>query len=327
VIVAPPQAPPGHRAAVVALNSDGQSSLFLQNDNPPVYSYNGEGAQQPAFVLSPNTLPSGVEATVQIDAVGTQFVDGQVSVGFGSTDVTARRIWVVSPTRLMVNDSVSGLSAPAVLPVTIVSGLHIIQNQLAFAVSGPQQRNFWLSSAYLNAVTGQTSLNPGSQAMMLVGASPAQITATNTSVLLNDVRVPLVSATNGQIVFGIPATASPGPLTVRVETAGERSLPITIAIDPLPAASVRVLAASTSGGDAKPGELVFLSVVGLNGSASQALVTIAGRDARVMAVFPDGDRHTLAVRVPDETPRNTNVPVVVLLGDSTSEPFSLKIGG
>ncbi|MGH9630495.1 MAG: carboxypeptidase regulatory-like domain-containing protein, partial [Bryobacteraceae bacterium] len=39
ITVVPPAGPPGHRSTIVALNSDGQSSLLLQPENPPTHSY------------------------------------------------------------------------------------------------------------------------------------------------------------------------------------------------------------------------------------------------------------------------------------------------
>ncbi len=42
VTVVPPVAAANHRASVVVLNPDGQSSLFLEGDNPSTYTYFGE---------------------------------------------------------------------------------------------------------------------------------------------------------------------------------------------------------------------------------------------------------------------------------------------
>ena len=50
------------------------------------------------YRVTPNALPAGITATVDITAANMNFVDGQVTVGFGSDDVQVRRVWVLSPT-------------------------------------------------------------------------------------------------------------------------------------------------------------------------------------------------------------------------------------
>jgi hypothetical protein len=318
VIVAPPQAAPGHRAVVTALNRDGPSSLFLQSDAPAAYSYPADGSLSAAgLILAPNNVPAGVESMIQIDAPGAQFAEGQVAVSFGTAQVAVRRTWVVSPTRLMVNVSVSGSAQLSIPTVTVVSGLQVIQQPQSFVVQGPVQRPFWLNSLYLNPATGQPSVSAGAMVTMLVGASPAPVTPANTSVLLNDTRVPLLNANSGQITFQIPAGTPAGPVAVRLEASGERSLPIAI---PVEGAVARILAASTGAGD-----LVALSVAGL--TDDKVTVMVGARAAKLIAVLPDGDKHIVMFQLPEDAPRGETVPVTLVTATGASEPFSLKIGG
>jgi hypothetical protein len=329
-VVMPPQAAPGHRAVVSAINSDGQSSLFLQNDAPPFHVYPADAATAATtLTLQPNGVPSGVETTIQIDSPNAQFVEGQVSVGFGTSDISVRRVWVVSPTRLLVNVAVNASAQLSIPTVTLVSGLQIMRQPQSFVVQGSVPRPFWMSSLYLNTVTGQPSVNPGSTVAMLIGASPVPATTANASVLLNDIRVPLLSVNSGQITFQIPASTPVGSLVVRVEIAGERSLPITIPVEAVsrPAdggssnGTVKILAASSTAVD-----LVALQVSGL-GSDDKVTVQIAGRTARLIAVMPDGDKHTVIFELPGDIRRGDTVQVTVSNSAGTSEPFSLRIGG
>ncbi len=143
LMVAPPPAPGGYAASVVALNSDGQSSLFLQRV-PATYSYealapsNG-GAAQTSLVVSPSVMAAGVDTTITITGVNTNFADGQTSVGFGTSDVVVKQLTVESPTRLTV--VVSATTVTPTSQITVTNGLRIISQALGDSVvttDGPQ---------------------------------------------------------------------------------------------------------------------------------------------------------------------------------------------
>lgn len=130
LLVLPPQASPGYTATVVALNSDGQSSLFLQ-PTPTTYSY----APGPAasLTVSPASLLPGADTVVDVLGAGANFVDGQTTVGFGTSDVVVRKVSVLSPGHLQV------LVTPnAFVPtngITVTTGLAVISQALGTPVT------------------------------------------------------------------------------------------------------------------------------------------------------------------------------------------------
>lgn len=333
LVVVPPPAAPGHRAVLTAVNPDGQSSLFLQADNPPSYTYPGEFAGS-AVLLQPNALAPGMEAMLTLEGVNTNFTEGQLTIGFGTTDVTVRRVVVQSPTRALVNVVVSAMAQPGQLNVTIVSGLNVIQQPFAFQIQAPQPRAFWLSSLTLNVTTGQAPLTPGSTAMMLVPASPAPLTPTTTTVLLGETRVPL-QAVQGwpmqQITFQVPSNLPAGPVVVRVEAAGERSLPILVQIDPVPRPEGPRIAAivTVSSSQArllKAGEIASLLVADApRGAAAKISVTLGSRDLKVLQVFEENDRYNVFIQVPEDAQTGENIALVVSVDGRASEPVSLTI--
>ncbi len=139
-LVSPPAAPPGYTATVVALNSsDAQSSLYLQS-NPPTYTY--DLGQNAAVAVSPQYLTPLTDTIVDVITQGTNFIDGQVVVGFGTGDIVVKRVQVLSPTHLQVTATApSGLFAPTAL-INITNGLRILaQSQGTPVVSSaaPQQ--------------------------------------------------------------------------------------------------------------------------------------------------------------------------------------------
>ncbi len=93
--VHPPPGSSNHRAVVMALDSDGQTSMFLDAGAPPTYTY--DSAEAPSVAISPSSLPAGSEAMIEITGVNTNFTPGQTLAGFGSSDVVVRRLWVIEP--------------------------------------------------------------------------------------------------------------------------------------------------------------------------------------------------------------------------------------
>jgi uncharacterized protein (TIGR03437 family) len=335
--VAPPPGPLGHRAAVAALNPDGQSSLFVQGDAPPVYTYTpetGPVASAAAFLATPALLPAGTEAMVQIDSSGATFVDGLVSVGFGTSDVVVRRLWVVSPTRLLANVTVNPWALPGAYTLTVASGLNVVSQLFTFQVLPANPRAFWLTSSVMNFTTQQPSVTAGAFATMTVGNSPMPVSPTSATVLLGEQRLAIPMANGNQITFQIPAGTPIGPAVMSVESNGERSLPIVVQIDPPPPVILSANSANQLLDAARParaGETINLIVSSLEAPGAQVnplrlVVNIGGVHVNVASVTDVGeDAHKLTLVLPSHSPVGTDVPVSVEIDDRTSQPIGVSI--
>lgn len=132
LLVQPPQAPGGYASAVVALNSsDGQSSLFVQ-PNPATFVY--DPAPPPAVSVAPQFLTPGADTTVDVVTQNTNFIDGQVVVGFGSSDVVVKRVSVLSPTHLSVTVSSPVGNFVPVSSINITSGLRLMSQNVGTTI-------------------------------------------------------------------------------------------------------------------------------------------------------------------------------------------------
>ncbi len=124
LIVSAPPAPGGYRAYVVALNPDGQSSLFIQA-SPLVYVY--DNANPPSLTVTPATLAPGA-SVVDVFGVDTGFEDGFTSVGFGSPATVVTGVAVLSPTHLQISVTNTGGGAiDTAQAINIVNGLELLQ--------------------------------------------------------------------------------------------------------------------------------------------------------------------------------------------------------
>jgi hypothetical protein len=323
--VTPPPAAPGQRAVIAALNSDGQSSLFVQGTEAPAYVYPGDAAAQTASVTvaSPAALSPGMEALLQIDGLNTQFAEGQTAVGFGSSDIVVRRVWVVNSGRALVNVQVAPTAQAGSLNLTLVSGLQIVRQSSAFAIQAPPPRPFWLSSDVTSA--GNRSISPGRIVTVRVGATPASLSVGNVSAVLNEVSVPVLSVDQNSVTFRIPESFPPGVATLRLETGTERSLPTGITVEPAPP---RILSTSLVNGDARTprvGDTLLMTVSNLNSTISQVSVRVGTKDGKVLQVFGDADKSTVVFQLPDDVVAGEDVQVTVSDGKRTSDPIGITI--
>jgi len=136
--VIPPPAPAGYTAILTALNSDGQSSSYLQGANPTTYTYD-PGQDAPALTVTPASISPGADTTVLISATGSNpdpthplFVDGQTFVGFGTSDVLVKKVTVIDANHLsvVVNAGVPVSSTS----VNVTAGLRLLSQDLGSSI-------------------------------------------------------------------------------------------------------------------------------------------------------------------------------------------------
>jgi len=262
--VTPPQGASGQNATVTVFQPDNQNSMLLQAANPVTFAYPYANTGQITSV-SPSNLPAGFNADgtaakVDIAAANTNFVDGQVTVGFGTSDINVRRVWVVNPTHLVADVIVANNAAIGAWPVTVISGFQVIELQAAFQIVPAITSLPTLALPVLNAVSYATVLHDADYGSIFgtdlnIGSN---ITA---QVLLNGVAMPVLYASPYQINFQIPSNFPVGPATLQVNNGSVNALPIYLQIDGSPA----VISGPPSGTSA-----------GSNGSAGAAMVVNPG---------------------------------------------------
>jgi len=289
MVVSPPPGAPNYQATVTALNSDGQSSLFVQA--PPTYAY--EPGEPPAISIAPNMLPAGIEAMVEITGINTSFTEGQTVVGFGTSDVAVRRLWVVSPTRLRAQVSVSPSAANVATLVSVVSGFQIVSTPFGFQVAAANPRLPVINPQLLNPTTGQPGVYAGSPALAQV-ANLFPAVGVTPVLLLNDQSVPVTSLAPGQVGFTVPAGFPTGPAVLRLLYGPEQIYPVIVNIDPPPPSIVMI----TTGAlpvdalrPARPGEALIVLVTGLAEAGAtiapnRIRVTVGGLEHPALAVAP-----------------------------------------
>jgi uncharacterized protein (TIGR03437 family) len=303
ITVMPPQGASGQTATVTIFTADNQNSMLLQSSDPVTYAYQVANAGQ-INAITPSTLPAGfnadgTSAMVDITARNTNFVSGQVTVGFGTSDISVRRVWVLSPTHLVADVVVSNSAVINAWPVTVISGFQVVEQPAAFQV---QAANTTLPTPALpvfNAVSYATVLHDADYASIFgsnltLGSNLA--TGSTSQVQLNGVAMPVLYASANQINFQIPAGFPVGPATLQVNNGALNAFPVYLQIDSSPA----VISVPQSGASAvsnaagiavqvvNPGDVVSVQVTnvdpGIVNAPNRVSVTLSGVPMAVQSV-------------------------------------------
>jgi uncharacterized protein (TIGR03437 family) len=295
--VTPPVGFSGQVAAVTVYNSDGQNSTFAQ-PVPPSYSYGFAGAPAFLFNSSTNTLPAGTSAMIDITGSNTQFVDGQTTVGVGSSDITVRRVWVLSPNHLWADVAVAPNAAAGAYTATVLTGFQLAPQQFAFQVlsgvagAATNRPNIVLAPA--NATPGQASIYAGASVSLSGTNLSLSPTGAGITLTLADQPVNILFASPSQINFVVPAGMPTGPAVVKLNNGAADAFPIVVQIDSPPVVITSVFSSQNqpvdTGHPDGAGDIVGILLQNLDPSAvtNPSLVHLleGGTDLTALAVTP-----------------------------------------
>lgn len=325
ITVAPPPGASGQTATVTVYNADGQNSMLLQAQNPPTYHYDSAGA--PQISVFPSALPVGAGAMVDITAANMKFVEGQVTVGFGSDDVLVRRVWVLSPTHLVANVTVSPTAAIGTSEISVISGFQIAQVTPGFQVQPADPRLPLVALPVVNAAPGQQTIYPGATATVY-GSNLAPVPGAY-QITLNDQQVQVQFAGANQVNFVVPANAAVGPQVLKINNGQQTaSVYVQIAAQP-PAIQSFTNISGVAVTQAAPGDTVVAVVTGLDpsvpGNLSRLRVTIGGVDMIVQQATSLGGNQFGIQFIVTQGFGGAQVPVAVIVDGSSSAPASLTV--
>lgn len=243
ILVAPPAAKNGHRAALVAYNADGQNSLFLDGTSPQTAVLSG--TENPSLIAyhdsqSPLVLPQGAESMIEIHGMDTNFQNGSIRLGFGTSDIVVKKIWVRSPTNLLAQIQVSPQAALIPVSLTLTNGLQQIHQREALWVGSPDTQRIPIQFAQLNPLTGVSHTLPGG----IIVATLGDLHGQDAVFLMGDRNHPVEVRDfevleSGQYAIRVPSDFVPGPVAFAVKTASRTSFWHLIEIDrPAPQTAV-----------------------------------------------------------------------------------------
>jgi hypothetical protein len=337
LLVSLPPANPGYRANVMALNGDGQSSLFLQTQSMPGYSY--DSGATPAATLNTSVLPAGSEAMIDIAGSNVNFVDGLTTIGFGSSDVYVRRVWVAG-NHVLANISVSASAPVAQTHVTIMTGLQSVALPFAFQIFPPNAGQLVAIAPVTNAAGGQNGVPAGGTAILNAANLPAQGTPVVTVAAAGpngagpDQPATILGVNGGQITFQVPSGLPTGPAIVKLQAGSLAAMPILMNIDSPPPAIVNAFSSPGVGADAghpaHPGSVLTVLVNGLPDPStifdlSTVKVTVGGVDHTPMGISAQPGGALIQIVLSPSVPTGAQDPVTVTYNGYQSQPLLIPV--
>ena len=294
ITVLPPDGASSQNSTITAFEADGQNSMFLQSANPVVYSYPASSNAPQITNVTPAALAAGANADgtasqIDITTTNTNFIAGQVTLGFGTSDISVRRLWVLSPTHLVADIVVAYGATPGPAAVNVISGFQVVP-PWPFTILPASGALPTIALPVYNAVTWATALHAGDYAALF--GSALALGPGGAVVTLNGAAVPVVYASSNQVNFIVPAGFASGPATLVVSNGSSATAPVLLQIDGPPpivgavANSAGVtLDANTA---ANPGDILSVQVTNVDpsvaGAPNRVQVRISGVLMTVLGV-------------------------------------------
>ncbi|MEP6714722.1 MAG: IPT/TIG domain-containing protein [Terriglobia bacterium] len=282
-LVTPPPGANVQTASLTVYNSDGQNSQLVQAASPVTFAY---GSSEPPAItgIKPSSLPAGAEAMVDITTSGFTFVPGLMTVGFGTTDVVVRRVFVIAPNHLQVNVSVAAGATLSNPDVSITSGFQLATAPAGFQITPAVAGQPAPIPELQNAVPGLSGSYPGA-IMALYGNNLAASRGVPT-VAFNGQPAVILFSSPTQINLVIPPGLPAGATIMNVNNGAASAFPLAVTIDPTPATIIFVQASSTANNvdaahPAHPGDEMIVSLInysstGENFAPSRVQVGVGG---------------------------------------------------
>jgi hypothetical protein len=331
IVVTPPPGDASYQATVTALNPDGQSSLFLAA--PPTYAY--APANPAGIVVAPNALPAGVEAMIDVVGTNTNFVQGNVTLGLGSSDVVVKRVWVLNPNELIATVSINPNAPAGQTEISVVSGFQVITQPLAFQIQ-PQIPNLpVVNSDLVNPITGQVGVYAGGFVQMAVTNLPASVTSASLTLTVAGSATPVLAIVPGQLFFQMPnLPLGPAVLSLQ-DAAGDPIQPVVVSIDLPPPGIVAVSTVSNTAINASnsmhPGDIVNVTATNLGApgayvAAASVHLNVGGVD-HVALQDPQaaGSAYIVQFMLSASVPTGPQIPVYLSVGSLNSSVDLLPI--
>lgn len=325
----PPPGANNQTAAIIVYNSDGQDSTFT-DPMPPTFNYPASPA--PLVTFSPSTLPAGAEAEIDIEGVNTNFIDGMMGVGYGSSDVLVRGLWVLSPTHALVNVQVSPNAPAGAIGATVMSGFQVAAEPVALQIAAQNATLPVVDPALVNAVWAPSGVFPGSTA----NVNGLNLGGSQTAITIGGQAANILNVTATQVTFVVPPSLKAGPAFLKLNNGTANAYPVVVTIVSTPpvitavqnAAGAAVVASTAP----QPGNQITLLVTGL-GAAGTTIdpttvqVTVGGVTRMAAVVSEVGTTSTYQVQFTLEpsVPTGAQIPVTISVNGRTSLPVYIPI--
>ena len=321
----------GQTASISVFNSDGQGSQLVQSPASVTFSYSTSPAPQ-LISVAPAALPAGSEAYLDLTTVGLSPSPFAPIIGFGSSDITVRKVFVLSANHFQVNVSVAPGAAIGYSDVSIVSGFQSASTVLSFQITPPVANQPAVVPVLTNATPGLVGVYP--TALAIVQGTNLSSNGTLPSVMIGNASAPVLFASQTQLIVQIPGTLLPGAAVLSLNNGSLTAPSVLVTIDPPPALILSLGTGPDSPVDlahpAKIGDTVTVSLgnfaVGNSPvQLSRVQVTVGGIQHPVTQVASQNGIYQVSFVISAADATGTSLPLIVYLDGRSSFPASILI--
>jgi uncharacterized protein (TIGR03437 family) len=321
--VLPPPGFAGQTVQVTAFNGDGQNTTMIPGAST-TYTYFTGGPLQ-INNISMTSLAGPALAMVDITTQGATFVDGQVTLGFGSDDIAVKRVWVLGSNHIQADIAVTPGAVLGSSEISIISGFQVMWQRDAFQTL-PAAQGRPLVAAVLNNDQRQQTIYPGSI------ASVYGQNLTNAQVTLNDSPATLQFNNAGQVNVIIPNGFPTGPAVLKVSAGGVPTNAVLVQIDVPPPTILNVTTVSGAVLDsthpAGPQDVINVLVSNLDSGAaanpSRVMVSLGNALLPVTITPVNNGQYQVQFVVP-QAYGGIQVSLAVVVDDSASNTYQLTV--
>jgi uncharacterized protein (TIGR03437 family) len=317
--VLPPPGIAGQTVQVSAFNGDGQNTTMIPGSGA-TYTYSTGGPLQLGNI-SLTSLAGPALAMVDITTQGATFVDGQVTLGFGSDDIAVKRVWVLGPNHIQADIAVSSGATLGTSEVSIISGFQVMWQRDAFQTLPAIQGRPLISAV----VPSQQTIYAGS-VFTVFGQNLA-----NAQVTLNDSPVTLQFNGITQINVNVPTGIGAGPAILKVTAGGvTNSVVVQIDVPPPTIVSVTTVSGGTLDSTHPAGAQDVINVLVSNldpnaaNNPNRVMVSLGNALVPVTITSAGNNQYQLQFVVPQAF-GGIQIPLTVVVDGSASNTFQITI--
>ena len=267
-----------------------------------------------------------------ITASTSSCVNGAVTLGLGTPDISVRRVWVLSPTHLVANVVVAPGAATGSSEASVISGFQMATQPGGFQIQPADPTLPFLAMPLENSDPYQQILYPG--AVVSVYGQRLAIAPNAAQVNLNGQSVQVLYSSANQVNFVIPPGFSTGLAVLNLYNGSVNAPPVELEIDNAPPVIQQIIGASGQSLDAShfalSGDTLVAAVSNVDpsvaGNPGRVQVTIAGIQQAVLQANAGAQNSTITVSfVVSQSFNGATVPVVVAVDGVTSSPASIIV--
>ncbi len=299
------------------------------------YTY-GNASVQTIAAISPASLPAGAEGMVDITGSGFNFIQGQTVVGFGTSDIVVRQVFVLGPNHLQADVSVAAGAALSSPDVSVFSGFQMATATAGFHIATATNGLPAPVPILTNVLPGLTGVYAGAT-VSLYGTNLTAGNAVPVVKFGGQAATILYSSSAQRSIWCRHARGSsaPGITLMTLYNGAQNAYPLDVNIDTQPAAitgiqnsSGAVIGASLPAGQ---GDLLVVSLTGFapDGTSippGQVQVGVGGLLHPVLTVTQSAPGvFQVSVLLNQNEPAGNAQSLIVYLNGRSSYPVTIPV--